>query len=193
MRLVLLCAAVLSLAAAGQAMASKIADAETAFAEEREADAVKLYGEAIVETAADPALQASAYFGRGEIYATSGRGDLAIADFTAALALKQDDAARANTLFSRAEAENRRRTYQAAIDDYGEALKLAPKMVGAHFGRGRAYRALNMPEAAVKEYDAELKISPGSFRTLSARADILGLPQPEDLHMQERIARTQQR
>ena len=101
----------------------------------------------------------------------------------------QDEAGRANTLFSRAESETRKRQYQAAADDYGEALKLEPAMLGAHFGRGRALRALNRNDEAAKEYDAELKLNPDSYRTLSARADLLGLPQPKDEYTARRLGR----
>ena len=169
------------LAVASPALANKIADAETAFAENHDAQAVDLYAQAIAESASDPATQAEAYFGRGEVHAALGRTDMAIADFTSALSLKQDEAGRANTLFSRAESETRKRQYQAAADDYGEALKLEPAMLGAHFGRGRALRALNRNDEAAKEYDA--------YRTLSARADLLGLPQPKDEYTARRLGR----
>ena len=182
-------AVLISLAAAPQAFANKIADAEAAFADNRDTEAVDLYAQAIAETAADPAAQADAYFGRGEVHAAHGRSDLAIADFTAALALKQDTASRANCLFSRAESETRKRAFQAAVDDYGEALKLEPAMLGAHFGRGRALRAINRNDEAAKEYDAELKLNPDSYRTQSARADLLGLPQPKDEYTGRRLGR----
>ena len=181
-------AAVAAMAVAAPAFASKIADAEAAFAEDRDAQAIDLYGQVIAESANDPALLADAYFGRGEVYAATGHADMAIPDFTAALALKQDAPSRANTLFSRAEAEIRRRQYQAAVDDYGEAATLEPAMVGVHFGRGRALRALGKTDEAVKEYDAELKLNPKSFRAQSARAELLGLPQPKDTYAERRAA-----
>ena len=62
-------------------------------------------------------------------------------------------------------------------------------MLGAHFGRGRALRALNRNDEAAKEYDAELKLNPDSYRTLSARADLLGLPQPKDEYTARRLGR----
>jgi tetratricopeptide (TPR) repeat protein len=188
MRLALALAAALTLTAADQALAGKISDAEAAFAENRDAQAIVLYDQAIAESANDPVALAGAYFGRGEVDAASGRTDAALVDFTAALALKQDPISRANTLFSRAEAYNRKRNYQAAVDDYGEAIKLQPGMVGAHFSRGRALRQLKRDEEAVAEFDAELKISPNSYRTLSARADALGLPQPPDEYTARRVA-----
>jgi tetratricopeptide (TPR) repeat protein len=170
---------VAGLAAARAASAAKLTDAEAAFAANRDADAIALYGEAIAETAADPATQAAAYFGRGEVEAADGHHDPAIADFTAALALKQDDAARANTFFSRGESYLRKRNFQAAADDYAEAIRLAPTMPEVHLARARVLRAMKRNAEAVAEYDAELKIDPKSQRAASARADLLGLPQPK--------------
>jgi tetratricopeptide (TPR) repeat protein len=172
-------AGVLAVGAAGPALAGKVADAEAAFAANRDDEAMRLYGEAITESAGDPETQAGAYFGRGEVHALNARQEEAIADFTAALALQKDDASRANTLFSRAEAYNRRRQYERALVDYTETLKLGPGMVGVYFARSRVYRALDRRDEALADLEAELKINPTSYRALSTRAEMLGLPQPK--------------
>lgn len=185
MRFVLALAAGLLLAGAQAAQANKAAEAEKAFAADHDEEALRLYGEAIAESAGDPAALAAAYFGRGEIYVLDGKAELAIADFTAALGLPQDPPSRANTYFSRAEAKSRRRLWEPALADYAEALKLAPTMSGAHFARARALRALGRKDEALAEIDAELKIDPTSYRALSIRADLLGLPPPPETHPRE--------
>jgi tetratricopeptide (TPR) repeat protein len=165
-----------------RAWASKASDAEAAFAANQDDDAVRLFSEAIAESANDPSAQAVAYFGRGEVQAINRRYDLAVADFTAALALHADDASRANTLVSRAEVYGRQRKYDEALADYAESLRLAPGAIGVHYARGALLRRLNRIPEAVSDFDAELKINPTSYRTTSARAEALGLPIPELQH-----------
>lgn len=164
---------------AGPALANKSAEAQAAFAVGRDNDAIRLYGEAVAESASDPSAQAVAYFGRGEVQSINRRYDAAIADFSAALALPQDDASKATTYFSRAEAYSRKQMNDQAIADYGESLRLAPGVVGVHFARGTLYRRLDRKTEALADFDAELKINPTSYRALTTRADMLGLPMPK--------------
>jgi tetratricopeptide (TPR) repeat protein len=179
MRPLTLMAALTALACASPALANTRAAAEAAFAANRDADAIRLYGEAIAESAGDPSAQAVAHFGRGEVYVLNRRGDEAIADFTAAATLTNDDASRANALFSRAEAYGRKQSYDQALADYSESLKLAPGVVGVHYARGVIYRRLERKDEALADFDAELKINPGSARASTARALLLGLPPPK--------------
>jgi tetratricopeptide (TPR) repeat protein len=169
----------LAAGAAGPAWANKSAEAEAAFAAGRDEEAIRLFGEAIAESAADPGAQALAYFGRGEVQALNRRTEAAIADFTAALGLDQDDASRAATLYSRAEVYGRAQRNAEALADYTESLKRAPGLVGVHYARGSIYRRMDMKAEALADFDAELKINPTSYRALSARADLLGLPPPK--------------
>jgi tetratricopeptide (TPR) repeat protein len=171
--------AALALSCATPALANKSADAQAAFAIGRDNEAINLYGEAIADSNGDPSAQAIAFFGRGEVLAMNRRTDEAIADFTSALALPQDDASRATTLFSRAEAYSRRQMNDLAIADYSESLRLAPGVVGVHYARGTLYRRMDRKAEALADFDAELKINPTSYRALTTRADMLGLPMPK--------------
>ena len=182
MRPVPVLAALLVLAAAAPAWANKSAEAEAAFAANRDQEAVTLFTEAIAESAGDPEAQALAYFGRGEVHAMTRSTDKAIEDFTAALALKQDNATRANAHYSRAEAYGRKQMWPEALADYTESIRLAPGLIGVHYARGAVLRRLERKDEALVDFDAELKINPTSFRTLSAKAEMLGLPLPENEH-----------
>ncbi|HTI66886.1 MAG TPA: hypothetical protein VL460_04985 [Caulobacteraceae bacterium] len=180
MRAVPILAAMIVLAAAAPAWANKSAEAEAAFADNRDDEAIVLFGQAIQESAGDASAQALAYFGRGEVQAMNRRTDLAIEDFTAALALKQDDASRANTYYSRGEAYGRKQMIAEAVADYSESIRLAPGLVGVHYARGALLRRLKRNDEALVDFEAELKINPTSYRTLTAKADMLGLPMPPD-------------
>jgi tetratricopeptide (TPR) repeat protein len=172
-------AALAALALASPALANKSAEAQAAFAVGRDADALRLYEEAIAEAGGDPTALAIAYSGRGEVQALNRRYDDAIADFSTALALPLDEATRASTLIARADAYARKRMVEEALADYGESLKLVPGAPGVHVARANLYRRQDKKAEALAEYEAELKINPKSFRALSGRADLLGLPQPE--------------
>lgn len=178
MRFTMILAALMAVGGGAPALANKSAEAEAAFAANRDQDAIRLFGEAIAESAGDPHAQALAYFGRGEVLAMNRLSEQAIADFTAALALDQDPASRANVHFSRAEAYGRRQMFTEAVADYSESLKLTPGMIGVHHARGLLLNRMGRKDEALADFDAELKINPTSYRTLSARAEMLGLPPP---------------
>ena len=176
--LVPLAAAAALVVAAGPAFAGKSADADTAFLAGKDADALRLSGEAIAEAQNDPAALAQAYFSRGEINAQLGHTDDALADLHTALTLPLDAQSHTDALLSRAEAYTSKRRLDDALADYDEALRLAPKMVGVHYARARLYLLLKRQDDALKDYDAELALNPTSYRTLSAKATLLGTPQP---------------
>jgi len=177
-RLILPLAAAAALAGS-PALASKVSDAEAAFAAGRDDEAMALYTAALAE-APDDAARAAAYFGRGEVHSLNRRVDEALADFSAVIALPNADAAtRANAYFSRAEVASRRRMWEPALADYDAALKLQPKMLGVNIGRARALRGLDRKDEALAAFDAELKLNPTSYRAQVGKAELLGLPIPE--------------
>ena len=179
MRPVLTClVAAVVLAAAGPALAGKSADADAAFLAGKEAEALHLYGEAIADAQGDPAALGQIYFSRGEINNQLGHTDDALADLNMALTLPLDPETHTNALLSRAEAYTGKRRLDDALADYGEALRLDPHMVGIHLARARVFLMLKRRDDALKDYDAELELNPTSYRTLSAKATLLGTPQP---------------
>jgi tetratricopeptide (TPR) repeat protein len=180
-RLGIAATAFLALALSGPpALADKIDDAQAAFADFDDATALKLLDEAAVEYAADKHKLAVVYFNRGEVYASKGSYDQAVADFTAALDLPQDPNERAVTLISRAEAYNRRNRSAEALKDYDASLELAPDQLGVRTARGQLKDKMGDKQAALADYEAELKLHPTYYRALVGRAVILDLPLPPD-------------
>ena len=162
------------------ARADKIDDAQAAFADFDDAGAIKLLDQVIAEGGADKRRLALAYFNRGEVYAAKGGSDQALSDFTAALALPQDDNERALTLLSRAEALNKRNRSQEALQDYDASLALAPDQLGVHTARAGVYQKLGDKDAALADFETELKLHPKYYRALVGRAVMLDLPLPPD-------------
>lgn len=180
-RLCIAATAFLALAAfSPPALADKIDDAQAAFADYDDEKALKLLGEALGEAQAAPRRLALAYFNRGEVYVSKGAYDLALGDFTAALALPQDDSERALTLISRAETYNRRNRSAEALKDYDASLALAPEQLGARTARGQLEQKMGLKDAALADFEAELKLHPTYYRALVGRAVLLDLPLPAD-------------
>ena len=50
--------------------------------------------------------------------------------------------------------------YEAAIEDYDEAIRLNPDYTYAYSGRGFAKRQLGQYEAATEDYDEAIKLKP---------------------------------
>ncbi len=173
-----LCAAVAVSLTAAPAFANKLNDAQTAFADLRDDEALTLFAEAMAEPGASPETKAAAHFGRGEVLALNNKHDDAIADFTAALALPQDDGDRAITYYSRAESLIRRNRLDEAIQDYSQSYALSPDQVGVLTARGTAYNRQGKTTEALADFDAELKRRPTYYRALSSRAALLNLPPP---------------
>lgn len=170
----------LTLALGPPAFADKIDDAQAAFADFDDATALKLLDQVIGEGAAEPHRLALAYFNRGEVYAAKGATDQALSDFTSALALPQDDGERALTLISRAEAYNRKNLSDQALQDYSASLALAPDQLGVRTARGQLQQKVGNKDAALADFEAELKLHPTYYRALVGRALILDLPLPPD-------------
>jgi tetratricopeptide (TPR) repeat protein len=140
--------------------------ANTALEAGKPDDAIRLFTQALVAGDLSPADQLTAHKGRGIEYtsksliadaferldqARSARDD-AIADFTAALKLKADDA---SVYVSRAQVYNLNGRYDAAIADYDAALKLANSPVtlvqraGSESAKGDIDRAVADFTAAI--------------------------------------------
>ncbi len=92
----------------------------------------------------------------------------------------QDDSERALTLISRAEAYNRRNRSAEALKDYDASLTLAPDQLGVRTARGQLRDRMGDKQAALADFEAELKLHPTYYRALVGRAQILNLPLPPD-------------
>ena len=99
-----------------------------------------------------PALQASA-----EDYYTRGReqaDEKLIANYTQIIENPDsNNADQAEAYINRGVNHFRQKEYNLAIDDYTEAIALAPKHIHAHINRGIAYSTQKDHEQASEDYD----------------------------------------
>jgi tetratricopeptide (TPR) repeat protein len=61
---------------------------------------------------------------------------------------------------------------QHALDDYNEAIKLAPRSAELYYNRGVFYAAQSDPDAALRDFDAAISIDPKFVPALHQRAKI---------------------
>lgn len=105
---------------------------------------------------------AVSYGNRGHARAASGDAAGALADFQAALDLGLAPALRARVLFDRARLRQDLGELEAAVAEYGEALRLDPRHVEALVNRGNALDAAGRPADALADYDEALRRDSGS-------------------------------
>ena len=103
--------------------------------------------------------RAKAYYNRGNAYDDKGEVDIAIADFTKAIALNPNYALAYN---NRGNAYGRKGDYDRAIADFGRAIKLNPKDADAYNNRGLAYDDKGNKEKAIADYRKVLEIDPSN-------------------------------
>ncbi|HEY4030914.1 MAG TPA: tetratricopeptide repeat protein [Caulobacteraceae bacterium] len=163
---------------AGAARAGPAADAEAALDNDDYAKAFALYSQAVAEAGKDSAARASALFDRAEAYARYARDPEALADYDEALSLSLDKGFKALVLSSRGDLYVHERHFQEAIADYTQALSLKPDLVGVLTDRGQAHQRLKENDAALADFDAELKADPKYPKALRAKARLLGQPDP---------------
>lgn len=63
-----------------------------------------------------------------------------------------------------------RGTYDRAISDYDEAIRVYPKLAEAHYGRGSAWSSKGESDKAIADYDAAARINPKDASPLIGRA-----------------------
>ena len=163
---------------AGVAHAGPTADAEAALDKDDYVKAFALYGQAVKEAGKDPAARASALFDRAEAYARYAKDMEALADYGEALSLSPDPAFKALVLSSRADLYALERRYPEAIADYTQALTFKPDLVGVLTARGQVHQRLRENDAALADFEAELKADPTYPKALRAKARLLGQPDP---------------
>lgn len=85
---------------------------------------------------------------------------------------RQPRSVKAIAYYNRANARMRMTQVSAAIDDYTDALRLAPDMREALFNRAIAHQAIDAADAALADLDATLRLAPGDIDAMVARARI---------------------
>jgi tetratricopeptide (TPR) repeat protein len=132
------------------------------------------YNEAIK---ADPKL-ALAYYGRGILLATRGRGYArAIADFDRVLAL---DPANSRALVHRGEAYSQVGDFGHALADLNRAIQLDARDPGALVARGLVQQRRGAYDLALADFDAALKINPRDQQALRNRGALYSVAGRQD-------------
>ncbi len=165
----------------GHARAGVAGEAEEALDRDDQARAFALYGQAVTEAGKDPAARASALFDRAEAYARYARDSDAMMDYGEALTLSRDPGFKALVLTARGDLFVQERRFQQAIDDYSQALSIKPDLVGVRTARGQAHQRLKENDAAMADFEAELRANPKYPKALRARAQMLGQPDPTQI------------
>ncbi len=108
------------------------------------------------------------YLRRGDTYRDMGRYDLAIADYTKALTLKNSP----YFYLLRAVSYQNSKQYAKAVEDYTAALALDPPTLKYDFYSGRAdsYKALGQYDKALADYTTAIGTAPDSSQPYPQRA-----------------------
>jgi tetratricopeptide (TPR) repeat protein len=102
----------------------------------------------------------AAYFGRGLSYRDKGLQDLAIADFTSAIALKPKLQTLANLHSGIAMAYISKHLYAESIASSSKVIELKPDDAAGYQLRGYAYELSGQRDKAIADYRIALKFNP---------------------------------
>ena len=109
---------------------------------------------------------AVAFANRGKAYKRKGQLGRAIADYSAAIRLKSDDA---GIIVNRGNAYYYQGQYERAIKDFDAAIRLSPELAEAYGNRGNVYRKQGRFDRAIKDYDRALQLTPDSAQVFADR------------------------
>ena len=98
-----------------------------------------------------------AYNNRGLIYKAQGRHDLALRDYTQAIAL---NANYPEAYHNRANVHALEGRYDLAIDDYDKALSCTSYFVDSYRNRGMVYKEMKKYDLAIEDFNKALQINP---------------------------------
>ena len=104
-----------------------------------------------------PSISAETYYLRGNAKHELGLYHAAIADYTAAIGLKPDDA---GAYYNRGTAKYHLKQYFAAIADYDMAIGLKSDSADAYSNRGVAKAELGQYFLAISDYDMAIRLKP---------------------------------
>lgn len=106
----------------------------------------------------DEVLAARAWFSTGYLFGTKEMWEKAIAAYDKAIDLNQYGSA--SPYNNRGAAQLELGRYQAAIDDFAEAIRLQPDFADAYYNQGTAWLALNEFNLAVSCFDEVIRLKP---------------------------------
>ena len=123
----------------------------------------------IAEQGAASVTADETYFYRGSIYHSHKQYNLAIADYTYALALNPDFIYAYN---NRGLTYNAMGKYEQALADYDRALELNPEYAGVYYNRGLIYYDMGEYEQALANYDRAIELNPEYAEVYNSRGRI---------------------
>lgn len=136
-----------------------IADAYTLQRDEKIDQAIEKWRSiANIAEGMDEVLASRAWFSTGYLFDTKEMWEKAIAAYDKAIDLNQDGSASAYNNRGAAQLELGR--YQAAIDDFAEAIRLRPDLADAYYNQGTAWLALNKFNLAISCFDEVIRLKP---------------------------------
>ncbi|WP_413991667.1 tetratricopeptide repeat protein [Labrys okinawensis] len=117
--------------------------------------AIPACGRVIAKKSTSRAGRAQAYYNRAISYANKGKSDLAIQDYSQAIALDPNYASAYN---NRCSAYSKTGKFDEAIADCDRAIELKSDYDLAYYNRGNVYRKKNMPDRAIADITKAISI-----------------------------------
>ena len=114
----------------------------------------------------DP-VRAGVLISRGNAYRISGQAELALADFTGAIALDPTNAVAYNNRGNMLKSAAR---YREAIADFTKAIELSPRNTMVYNNRGNAYKGMGQYDKAVADLDKAIELNPANAVSYYNRA-----------------------
>ena len=112
---------------------------------------------------------AVAYFNRANALDDNGDHDGAIADYTASIKLKPDNA---DTYFNRGFSYEAKKDYDNAIADYARVIALDPNYAKAYYSRARVYQSKGDLKQALAGYEEAAKLAPDNKKVQEKIAEV---------------------
>ena len=128
-------------------------------------DAITYYGQ-VISLQPDSSILAKAYTARGSIYANKREYDLALADWTKAIALDPEDA---GVYRNRGTAYLFKGELDKAIQDFNKAIDLEPKDAGVYNNRGLAYTGKSDFDLAIQDFNKAIDLEPENANAYNNR------------------------
>lgn len=107
----------------------------------------------------------------------------AIREYNAALALKPRNLW--VVYYGRGDVYGRLGTYEKAIADFGETIRLKPDFTKAYIGRGNAYSRLDQNEKALADLNEAVRLDPKNAQAYCSRADVEDYLNKEDAALRD--------
>lgn len=135
-------------------------------------DVIRFMSRALAAPDLPSHLRPTAFYDRAAAYAANKQEDLAIADYTSALALSPGDY---NSLVERGDLYEQKKQFDLARADFASAMKRRPDLLAAYASHAQVNLDENKFDDAIKDYNDGLAVSPDSLNLVVLRGEALRL------------------